>query len=295
MSGMSMLLGRLKQDLPKTVKRSLRVLGKILSHLKIVYVKRTTHIHSAPILISGNPKSGTTAIAVLLGKATGKSVTSDVFYRIDNEKGPFRERLFNGELTFRDLIRQNKLYFATDIIKDPNFVFFHYAMRKCFPNGRFIFIVRDPRDNIRSILNRLDVPGNLRALEGAYKESYFDRVGWKLVMEGRLPDVAGATYIERLANRWNLVVETYIDHQDDMVLIRYEDFVKDKAGVIAQLARQVGLIPRRDITAFMDVQYQPRGDHSITWSEFFGVDNLHRIETICSSRMSYFGYKPSDG
>jgi hypothetical protein len=232
---------------------------------------------------------------MLLGKATGKSVTSDVFYRIDNEKSPFRERLFSGELAFRDLIRQNKLYFSTDIIKDPNFIFFHNAMRKYFPNGRFIFIVRDPRDNIRSILNRLDIPGNLRMLEGRHQESFLDKVGWKLVMEGRLPDVAGETYIDRLANRWNLVVETYISHKDDMTLIRYEDFVKDKVGAIADLARQIGVDPVHNIAAYMDVQYQPRGDHNITWIDFFGVDNLHRIEAICSSRMRYFGYEPSDG
>ena len=77
-------------------------------HLIAAHLRRTASANTAPIIITGNPKSGTTAIAVLLGKATGKTVTSDVFYRLDRETGAFRERLFDEELTFHDLVAGSK-------------------------------------------------------------------------------------------------------------------------------------------------------------------------------------------
>ena len=55
--------------------------------------------------------------------------------------------------------------------------------------------------------------------------------------------LAGNNYIEKMAHHWNLTVQKYIDHENNMVLIRYEDFMLDKVGSISNLAKQVGLNP----------------------------------------------------
>jgi hypothetical protein len=78
-----------------------------------------------------------------------------------------------------------------------------------------------------------------------------------------------------------------------MVLYRYEDFIADKIGFIHTLARGLGMNPIHDIQSRVDIQFQPKGDHSVTWKEFFGCDNLARIEKICAEGMAQMGYQAS--
>ena len=46
------------------------------------------------VISSGMQKSGTTAIAILLGAATGQTVCSDSFYRLSDMKVDFRKELY---------------------------------------------------------------------------------------------------------------------------------------------------------------------------------------------------------
>ncbi|MGV2831201.1 hypothetical protein [Myxosarcina sp. GI1(2024)] len=59
---------------------------------------------------------------------------------------------------------------------------------------------------------------------------------------------------------------------------------------IANLAERIGCECIDDISAQVNVQYQPRGARNVNLVEFFGIDNLRRIETICADRMKYFDY-----
>ena len=49
-----------------------------------------------------------------------------------------------------------------------------------------------------------------------------------------------------------------------------------------------------DISDKVDRQYQRRGDRNVSWPDFFGPDNLARIERICGDRMQRFGYLPGE-
>lgn len=177
-----------------------------------------------------------------------------------------------------DLIRAHKNHFSTPIIKDPKLTFFYQDLVRCFPRAKFLFVIRDPRDNIRSFLNRRDIPGNLEQIPS-------DKSHWV----GQLPPIAGENYIEQLANRWNLAADTYLAEPSRFTLVRYEDFSADKIGVIEQLARRMHMQIKGDISQSIDVQYQPPGDRSRKWAEFF-ADNLQLIESICGDRMRCFGY-----
>jgi len=76
-----------------------------------------------------------------------------------------------------------------------------------------------------------------------------------------------------------------------MTLAKYEDFMSDKCRYIAELAKQLGVPKRNNIDSKVDIQYQPRGkDRHVSWEEFFGKQNLKRIERICGTRMEKFGY-----
>jgi hypothetical protein len=244
----------------------------------------TSRINPAPIIILGNQKSGTTAITALLAKHAGMSVTLD----IPGIWEPVETRIHIGDITLEEFVRRNKFDFSRDIIKEPCLTFLYPDLRSVFPRARFVMIVRDPRDNIRSILNRLNIRGDLEDID----EKTFSNIppAWRLVVDGQYLRLQGSTYIERLAARWNRAMDIYLNHSSEMILVRYEDFLTDKPGTIQRVSRELGLREANDITNEIDVQYQRPGNRSISWKEFFGQENLTRIERFCGSRMNEFGY-----
>jgi hypothetical protein len=199
-------------------------------------------------------------------------------------------RLHSGDLSFPDFVRANKLDFSRDIVKEPSLTFLYEPLRSRFPDARFVMIVRDPRANIRSILNRLSLPGDMEDVRAPDLDGVSPE--WQKVLDSRWLGVEGATYIDQLAGRWCLAADAYLQHRGEMLLIRYEDFEADKPGTIAQLAKTLGLPARHDVGAQADRQFQPRGNRSVSWREFFGARNLDRIERICGEQMEMLGYSP---
>lgn len=248
---------------------------------------RFVKCHSSPIFILGNQKSGTSAIAALLGELTGLPTTIDLTMEYLSKK-PSYIKVKNKEMSFEKFVNRNKFDFSKKIIKEPNLTLFYKELSSFFPESRFVFIVRDPRDNIRSILNRLQLPGHLFSLNSNQTKTL--PKGWETVIDGRWLKLTGENYIEMLAFRWNLMAETYIRNQEHMILIRYEDFIKDKARHISTLAKLLGLPNRYDITDKVDIQYQPKGKGNHDWHSFFGPQNLQRINSICAPNMIFFNY-----
>jgi glycosyltransferase involved in cell wall biosynthesis len=249
---------------------------------------RLPPIHAQPIFILGNQRSGTTAIAALLAQLTGLSVTLDL---PREDAGAIYPQIRAGQVPFEQLIQAERIGFSRDIIKEPHLTVFYEELARRFPQARFVFIVRDPRETIRSILNRLDLPGHLAHLgEVLFTSDGETMRRWRLVLENQWLGLNGGTYIEQLAARWAYTANVYLAHPQQMVLIRYEEFLRDKVGAITRLAQQLGLPARHDIRDMVDVQYQRRGDHSASWEAFFGPENLRRIEVICRDQMARLGY-----
>ena len=179
--------------------------------------------------------------------------------------------------------------FSRDIIKEPNLSLFYDELRARFPEARFAMIIRDARDNIRSILNRVNVPGDLETL--GYSKDYYIDPGFEIVLGSHWPCIRPMPhYIEQLAERWNHICDVYLRHSDQMTLIRYEDFNRAKEKTIIDLAESLGLTPVHSIGDKVDRQYQSSGNRSVTPEDFFGTKNLSRIERLCSSRMQQLGY-----
>ena len=167
-----------------------------------------------------------------------------------------------------------------NINKCPKLTFFYPELKSCFPGSTFALIVRDPRDTIRSFLNRRGIPGHLSEFEST-------RIASRLAGYPFLPF---PHYIQRLAHRWRLAANVYLNHPNDVVLIRYEDFLDNKSSYIAELAERLGLRNVHDISLKVDEQYTRAGDHRITWQEFFGERNLSLIERICRLDIESLGY-----
>jgi len=252
--------------------------------LKRTVRSRLSTVNEEPIIVLGNQKSGTTAIAALLAERAGLSATLDLEEMTAEDERQMHRR-DDGLAAF---VASHKLEFSRDVIKEPRLTFVYPQVRDRFPKAQYVFIVRDPRENIRSILDRLGLPGDRSQLP-ARDSADVDPV-WELVLDGRWMGLSGETYIDRLAARWNAAAQTYLDNADAFALVRYEDFLNDKEAAIAQLAERLGLPAVNDIHEKVDVQYQPRGNRNVDWEAFYGESNLDRIEQRCAAPMRALEY-----
>ena len=246
------------------------------------------------VVVLGHQKGGTTAIAALLGKISGLGVSIDPLFQVDQGKAKQVKKLIRNPKKIEWLCVRHPRLFVQPIVKDPDLIFIYQAVRECYRNAHILFVVRDPRDTIRSICNRLNLAGS--DLNRCPKSS--DMKGgnhhWELVLSGRLPKhelyKQQSSLIYNLAHRWNLAAEIFLEFADEMTFLRYEDFLKDKEKSIAKVAHNFEIECTQSIADYVDVQYQPKGNSNTDWSGFFGPKNLSLIETICARPMHEFGY-----
>lgn len=245
---------------------------------------RRAVVHPRPIFILGMQKSGTSAIAALLGLRTGLETT------IDLERDWRRTTV---DLAGRDVgefdrfVRRNAVDFSRPIVKEPNLTFLVPHLRRRWPESPLIFVVRDPAETIRSILDRLSLPGNVD--EFSAEQLAKTPSAWRVVLDNRWIGVDATHPIESLAGRWRVAAETAQSHSGAIV-VRYEDFVADKHGVIDDIATRLGLPIRESIEAHLDRPFQPRG-RPRSPKEVFGA-NLDRLWREVDPIAARLGYRP---
>jgi hypothetical protein len=241
-----------------------------------------------PVVVFGNQKSGTTAIAAFLGRLSGASVALDM----EREwRAPSYQHVASGEMTMGAFRHRNRLELSRAIVKEPNLLTIWPQFLAAVPEARCLLVVRDPRDNLRSILDRLGLPGDREELTPAQRGA--NGPGWALYLDGSWLGLKPGNYIETMARRWNLGYRFLTANRERTLLVRYEDFLRDKEGVIARAAAGVGLPARYPLGAEADRQYQPKGTGNRDWRAVFGDSNLGRIERICAEGMEALGYEPT--
>ncbi|MDL0431988.1 sulfotransferase [Marinobacter sp. TBZ242] len=242
-----------------------------------------------PIVVLGNQKTGSTAIAALLAEATAQSVTLDLQRAIQDVGWQLCVKY--GVTNFGEVAYRYKEDFSRTIIKEPSLTYFYDEMVGLMPKAKFVFIQRNPYQNIRSILNRLKIPGNLHDIEYDDWSELQETPVWRLALDSSWLGRPRGTYIEGMAHRWDAAARTYLDAKDDFISIRYEEFTQNKKLAIENLAHQLGLKVQKDISASVDVQHQPKGNLDISPSEFFGERNCEIIRDICAGSASQLGYE----
>ncbi|GLR63062.1 sulfotransferase [Marinospirillum insulare] len=197
-------------------------------------------------------------------------------------------RKYNIE-NFEDYVFQYQDFFCNDIVKEPGLTFEYYDLKRCFPNAKFVIIVREPKDNIRSILDRLKIPGNLENLIVNDWPELKKSPAWQINLDSCWLDYCSKSYIDSLAYRWKLSSDTYLKNKNDFILFKYEDFLANKKDSIEKLSYKLSLPVKNDITSYVDKQYQPKGNKINNYKKFYG-DNLKYIEEHCIENSKKLGY-----
>lgn len=276
------------------------LLKKILNKLKfapIVGVRRIRAVHkehvisklgkSEPVFILGVQKSGTTAIAALLADATGLPATLDITRAISRPGSKVLRKY--GVEGFDDYIYRYRREFSKKIVKEPGLTFDYQNLKHYFPKARFVMIMREPKDNIRSILNRLKVPGHLQWLDPEEWPELKSSPAWRINLDSSWLGCWPESYVDSLAYRWRLSAEAYFNETDAFTLIRYEDFLADKKTTVENLAENLGFEVVNDIASKVDNQYQSKGKRVTDYDEYYG-ENIEYIFQQCQVGAQRLGY-----
>jgi len=269
----------------------LRLLGDRLFRLS----KPFRHVNPHAIHVFGCQKSGTSAVAQLTAMAGGLSATVDIptIWRT-----PVTD-IIRGRSTLEGLVETHRPYFSQELVKETGLapildqVAGHIGLQKV------VFVVRDPLTNVRSILQRRGLAGDLpglseeevtRLLNGNWHWTY----DWPRVHrpEPRFWS-EGNHHVDGLGILWSSCVKAMQRAEKNGVevhVVRYEDFVKDKRGTVESILTQFGRPVKKDVSAYVDVQFQPKGDHSVSIEDFFGEDNLARLRHVTREGARRFDY-----
>lgn len=248
----------------------------------------TARVNRSPVWVLGNQKSGTTAIASLISEYGGLSFTIDFGDRPYKAAEQIVE-VAKNQLTAEEFIRNFKWYFSKDLIKEPHLTFVFNQFDPLFPDAKYVFIARDPRDNIRSILDRVALPGNKKDINLDQHPEIIPI--WKKILRNEGLNLDGKNYIEKLAYRWCAALDVYLRNRERMYLVTFESFQSQKEETIRNICQKLGIEEQNDISDKLHIQYQPKGNRSVSWEDFFGIDNLEKITAICGSRMEKIGYQ----
>lgn len=243
------------------------------------------------MVVLGHQKTGTTAIGNLLANAVGLSFSNDPIYWIEPSNALALDELIRNPEHFlqkRNRLNRKKRLFRA-VVKDPDYILALDTVFKLYPAAKFLFIARNPAQVIRSIFNRLKLQGTSEARFIATSDMYRGTSNWSYVLNGE-GETDRLTVVERLAARIEKATEKYIQNQSKLHLVKYEDFSADKLGIILALAESMGFQVRNDISAKLDIAFQPKGNANLSLLEFFGEDNIARIQCHCPKTLHKFGY-----
>jgi hypothetical protein len=130
------------------------------------------------------------------------------------------------------------------------------AIREVFPDAKFVFVVRDPRPNIASMIEgwpelhrfgKAQLTPYISAANGRLPHwTYPAPPGWLSMVDRPLPEVC--------AWSWRKHVEAILDfrsREDDAPLVRYEDLIANPLDVVRDLATHLELSMTRRVADYV--------------------------------------------
>ncbi|SDD19145.1 sulfotransferase domain-containing protein [Halanaerobium congolense] len=239
-------------------------------------------------IVIGNPKTGTSVISSLIAEQGNLTKTIDI-----PEMWYKQMELYKGDIDLEKFISKNAHRFTKSLVKEPDLTFLYNKITNVFSESKIILIVRHPVDNIRSVLDRVnidpdDLPIDIKKID---KMDIIDP--WKWFVNG---DVLRSNPTNKIpytmAYNWVYTVNLYLNNQESIYLIRYEDFVKNKIKSISDYCEDLNIKKINDISDLVDKQYQPKGENkNKNVKKLFSTEVIEKIENICSAEMKELDYE----
>lgn len=223
--------------------------------------------HPDPILVLGTQKSGTTAVAALLGLASRQAVSLDL---VRDLRRPTAMLVAEGGLAFGRFVRRHAVDFSRPIVKEPNLTFLLPWILQRWPRARMLFVVRNPLQTVRSVLDRLGLRGDRDTLDPRAEIP----PGWRPVLDSRWVGAEGDGVLAQLGGRARIAAEialaTLQARPATTRVLTYEAFLRDKAGAIRAVAADLGLPSDGEIESHLETPFQPVGRGERDPRRFFG-------------------------
>ncbi|WP_228851063.1 sulfotransferase family protein [Aegicerativicinus sediminis] len=228
------------------------------------------------LLIVGCERSGTTIISKLLSQGSGANLLNDpieswYLYPLIRVIGI---RGFSLSMVFK--------LWKYKIVKVPGFATILPELRKIHPLPyKIVYIVRDPRDNYSAIKERLS-----QDLNGLYLNIHY-------------LNKKGKSICENISYRWDSYLQFAMDYsnnyKEDILFVRYEDFLKDKIKILQKIAVFSKLnFNSNMITNDLDKQINKSWSNKIygagRYKNELTDDEIETVERITIEKMKRFNY-----
>ncbi|TDX42939.1 sulfotransferase domain-containing protein [Halanaerobium congolense] len=239
-------------------------------------------------IVIGNPKTGTSVISSLIAVYGGLTKTIDI-----PEMWYKQLELYKGNIELEKFISENPHRFAKKLVKEPNLTFLYSKIKDIFPKSKIVLITRHPVDNVRSVLDRVNISPSSLPIDTKEIDDMKIINPWKWFVNGKvLGDNPSNKVPYSMAYNWVYTVKLFLENKDSIYLIRYEDFIEDKTSSIQRYCEDLNIKKQNDISHLVDKQYQPKGENkNKEITELFSEEVIRNIENICSSEMEKLGYE----
>lgn len=268
-----------------------------------------------PVIVVGCSRSGTTAVYNVLGMAPELATMRKESHDFWNMLHPLAENNWNSHvLTEKDVTGKDKR-------EVPKF-FYRYlgakrfldkANQNCFripylhalfPDAYFVFIRRDGRDNINSMIHgwgrpdeyaswSQDLPSRVEIDNGSYNRwCFFLFPGWREFTSKSIEEVCATQWME--ANRAVLNAKNIIP-SDHWVEIVYEDLLRQPVETFHHVFSQLHISFSNEIRKHCEnLSSKPYNAFSRPRLDKWKEENRERIESIIpmiSGMMEILGYR----
>lgn len=279
LSWMASIRHTLARRLPPGVTTPIRALLKLP---RDVILNTWAAENPRAIYVTGHPRSGTTAIAQLLGNFSGLRVSQEMGWATKHVKD-----IQSRKMSLDALLRRYRYEFSRPIIQSPGLVTVLPQLRDRFPLARIAYIVRDPRDVVCSVIAASN--------RNASDDFVIHDPGF-ILFDNRWLGIDEPDPIRSLALRWCYCLSA-ARRVSGISYYRYEDFCEEKVPFIRSLANDLNLTQKCPLGDEIDTQYRGVGKISgpSRWMRMLPPEVVSAIEAICAEEMQRFGYKPKYG